>query len=64
MSKLKQLWTQWRGTIGFVGGALVVSTTYFTCSVQPNTEAIQQAVLEEATEAPSVEEEPKPTETE
>ena len=71
MDKLKELWSEWRGTIGFVGGALVVSTSYFTCTVDPNEEAIKEAALEqvapekppaeekEAEAAPVIEEEPK-----
>ena len=46
MEKFKQLWSDWRGTVGFIGGALVVSTTFFTCSFQPNEEAIKDEVIE------------------
>ena len=56
MEKLKELWSNWRGSIGFVGGALVVSTTFFTCTVDPNEEAIKEEVLSNI-EAPK--EEPK-----
>jgi hypothetical protein len=46
MEKFKQLWSDWRGTIGFIGGALVVSTSFFTCSVEPNKEAIKEVLIE------------------
>ena len=64
MQKLKEIWSNWRGSIGFVGGALVVSTTFFTCTVDPNEEAIKDAVLgdsqaEEAKEEAPAEEAPK-----
>jgi hypothetical protein len=65
MNKLKEIWKDWRGTVGFVGGALVVSTTYFTCSVEPNLEQPTQETVEESVEEEiPVEEEPKSTETE
>ena len=57
MQKLKELWSSWRGTIGFVGGALVVSTTYFTCTLDPNEEAIKEKALEQV--APKEDEEAK-----
>ena len=65
MDKIKEIWSNWKGSIGFVGGMLVVSTTYFTCTVDPNEEAIKDAALEavvpeEASEeAPAPKEEPK-----
>lgn len=51
MQKLKELWSNWRGSIGFIGGALVVSTTFFTCTVDPNEEAIKKAVLPKVEDA-------------
>ncbi len=56
MEKLKEIWSNWRGTIGFVSGALVVSTSFFTCTLDPNEEAIKDAALEKV--APKEEKEP------
>lgn len=64
MEKLKQMWSDWRGSIGFVGGMLVVSTTYFTCSFDVNEGEVVNAVLKEEAveevqeEAPAEEEAP------
>ena len=55
MEKLKELWGNWRGSIGFIGGALVVSTTFFTCTVDPNEEAIKDAVLPKVEESKDAE---------
>jgi len=46
MEKIKTIWSDWRGSIGFVGGVLVVSTSFFTCSFDPNEEAIKEEVVE------------------
>ena len=52
LESLKSLWARWKVQVSFVGGALVVATTYGTCSYDP------QEVSEEpaAEEAPATEE--------
>lgn len=40
---LKSLWAKWKVQISFVGGALVIATTYAQCTVEPNVEAIEDA---------------------
>jgi len=32
---LKSVWAKWKVQVSFVGGALVVATTYGTCTVDP-----------------------------
>lgn len=59
MEKLKELWSSWRGSIGFVSGALVVSTTFFTCTVDPNEEAIKEKALEQIAPKEEPKEDPK-----
>lgn len=65
MNKLKELWAEWKVGISFVGGALVVATTYGTCTVTPaqaptiDTETAPAVQVEEAV---PLEEEPKPSE--
>ena len=55
MEKLAQIWKDWKGSIGFAAGALVVSTTFWTCTIEPNTDAIKEEVLKDA---PKIEKEP------
>ena len=47
---LKKLWEKWKVTISFVGGALVVASTYGTCTVAPDKEAISQEIVKDKSE--------------
>jgi hypothetical protein len=35
LDKLKELWAKWKVQLSFVGGALIVATTFGTCSYDP-----------------------------
>ena len=37
LESLKSLWARWKVQVSFVGGALVVATTFGTCSYDPQT---------------------------
>lgn len=64
MEKIKQLWAEWKVSLSFVGGALVIATAYGTCTVDPTPpEEVKSETVEEVQPLPA-EEEPKPTETE
>ena len=45
---LKSKWAKWKVQISLVGGALVIATAYGQCTLEPNVEAIEDAVEEEA----------------
>jgi hypothetical protein len=67
MQFIKNIWASWKVQISFVGGALVVATTFGTCTVQPDPEAIQDAVLpveEGSEESPKSESKEEPKEKE
>ena len=50
MKFLKDLWASWKVKITVVGGAIVIVTSYGTCTVDPDKEAIQSAVLKQSKE--------------
>ena len=56
MQFLKNIWSSWKVQISFVSGCLVVATSFGTCTVDPNEEAIKEKVLEEVKEEPAKEE--------
>ena len=65
MSFIKDLLASWKVRIGFVGGAIVIATTYGTCTIDPNEEAIKEEVLKEeekSEEKPEEKSEEKPEE--
>ena len=55
MNWLKNLWANWKVQISIVGGALVIATTYATCTVDPDVDAIQDAVEDAAGEVEGAE---------
>ena len=61
MQAIKDLWAKWKVSISFVGGALVVATAFGTCTVDPDQEAIQEAILP-SKEEPAEEAAPIPVE--
>ena len=48
LDTLKSLWAKWKVQVSFVGGALVVATTFGTCSYDPQT--VSEVQVEESTE--------------
>jgi hypothetical protein len=48
LDTLKSLWAKWKVQVSFVGGALVVATTFGTCSYDPQT--VSEVQVEEPTE--------------
>ena len=48
LDTLKSLWAKWKVQVSFVGGALVVATTFGTCSYDPQT--VSEVQVEEPNE--------------
>ena len=66
LESLKSLWARWKVQVSFVGGALVVATTFGTCSYDPQTVSeveVETPATEEAT-LPATETTTVTTETE
>jgi hypothetical protein len=63
MSFLKSVWAKWKVSISFISGALVVATTYGTCTVEPDKEAIVKEVVKEEDTKEEKEKEPEKVET-
>ena len=50
---MKNLWKKWKVQISFIGGALVVASTYGTCTIEPaKEEKTSPPVEEEKTSSP------------
>tara|TARA_Y100001973_G_C5207136_1_gene342382 strand:+ start:1302 stop:1637 length:336 start_codon:yes stop_codon:yes gene_type:complete len=69
MKFLKDLWASWKIKVTVVGGAIVIATAYGTCTVDPDKDAIKDAVLKEESkegpkEAKSKEDAPSEAKTE
>jgi len=54
MEWLKSLWASWKVRVALVGGALVVATTYGTCTLDPNTVSDAGTTIETTTETVEV----------
>ncbi len=50
MEWLKSVWARWKVQVSFVAGALVVATTFGTCTLEPP--AVELSEAEPATESP------------
>ena len=56
MEWLKSVWARWKVQVSFVAGALVVATTYGTCTLEPPVVEVSDATpATESTETQSVE---------
>ena len=44
LDKIKELLSNWKVTVALVGGALVVGTTFGTCTVEPGAEQAVETV--------------------
>jgi hypothetical protein len=62
MEFLKNLWSSWKVKVSMVGGALVIMTAYGTCTVDPNEEAVKEAVQKKVEGESSEEVAPIPAE--
>jgi len=51
LDKIKSLLTKYKVHVSVVGGALVVATVYGQCTLDPDVEAVKEAVEVEAVEA-------------
>lgn len=54
LDKLKAIWSKWKIQITVVGGALVIATTYGTCTVEPVAEEVSAAPTAAAVETTNV----------
>lgn len=50
LDKIKELLSNWKVTVALVGGALVVGSTFGTCTLEPSTDAAEESV-EDAVES-------------
>ena len=62
MEFLKNLWSSWKVKVTMVGGALVIMTAYGTCTIDPDEDAVKDAVQKKVEGEASEEVAPIPVE--
>jgi hypothetical protein len=53
LDTLKSWLTNWKVSVTVIGGALIIATAYGTCTVEPNGDAIEEAVKDAAEVEPA-----------